>query len=61
MSVPWLGIWYQNITESMAAQLRLPDQKGVVVMDVVQGSQQKKLASNHGTLSAALTTGTSSP
>jgi len=38
VSVPWLGIWYQNITESVAQQLRLPDDKGVVVMDVVKGS-----------------------
>lgn len=38
VSMPWLGIYYQGITESLAKQLNLPDQKGVVVMDVVQGS-----------------------
>ncbi|WP_461371571.1 S1C family serine protease [Candidatus Darwinibacter acetoxidans] len=38
VSMPWLGIWYQNITEGIAKQLRLPDDKGVVVMDVVKGS-----------------------
>ncbi|HHW73302.1 MAG TPA: trypsin-like serine protease [Firmicutes bacterium] len=38
VSVPWLGIWYQNITENIVRQLSLPDDKGVVVMDVVKGS-----------------------
>jgi len=38
VSVPWIGIWYQSITEGLVEQLRLPDDKGVVIMDVVKGS-----------------------
>ncbi|HBG00078.1 MAG TPA: peptidase S1, partial [Firmicutes bacterium] len=38
VSVPWIGIYHQNLTESTAAQLRLPDQKGVLITDIVQDS-----------------------
>ncbi|HOQ74537.1 MAG TPA: trypsin-like peptidase domain-containing protein [Limnochordia bacterium] len=38
VSVPWLGIWYQNIDENIARQLRLPDDKGVLIVDVIKGS-----------------------
>ena len=37
-SQPWIGVYHQNLTESMAEQLRLPDNKGVLVLDVIQGS-----------------------
>lgn len=38
VSKPWLGIYYQNVTPTYAQQLRLPDEKGVLVMDIVQNS-----------------------
>ena len=38
VSVAWIGIYHQNLTESTAAQLRLPDQKGVLITDIVQDS-----------------------
>ncbi len=34
----WLGISMQNLTESLAQQLRIPDDKGIVVADVFRGS-----------------------
>ena len=37
-SAPWIGIYHQNITENLTDQLRLPDNKGVLVLDVIQGS-----------------------
>ncbi len=38
VSMPWMGIYPDNITESIASQLRLPDTKGVLVPDVVENS-----------------------
>lgn len=35
---PWIGIYYRAITEDLAKQLRLPDTKGVLVLDVISGS-----------------------
>ncbi|NLM55490.1 MAG: PDZ domain-containing protein [Firmicutes bacterium] len=35
---PWIGIYYREITEDLAKQLRLPDSKGVIVVDVISGS-----------------------
>lgn len=34
----WLGIYYGNLEESVAKQLRIPDEKGVIIMDIVKGS-----------------------
>lgn len=34
----WLGIYYGDLTESIVNQLRLPDNKGIIVSDVVQDS-----------------------
>ncbi|HHY15623.1 MAG TPA: trypsin-like serine protease [Firmicutes bacterium] len=34
----WLGISMQNLTENLAKQLRIPDDKGIVVVDVFGGS-----------------------
>lgn len=34
----WVGIYYGNLDDSVAKQLRIPDEKGVIIMDVVQGS-----------------------
>ena len=34
----WLGIQYHNLTESIAKQLRIPDEKGVIIADVIKGS-----------------------
>lgn len=38
VSKTWLGIYPRDITPTLAEQLRLPDQKGVAVLDVVQES-----------------------
>ncbi|HKM42673.1 MAG TPA: trypsin-like peptidase domain-containing protein [Limnochordia bacterium] len=35
---PWIGVYHQNLTEQTAEQLRLPDSKGVLVLDVIQNS-----------------------
>ncbi|NLJ81436.1 MAG: trypsin-like serine protease [Firmicutes bacterium] len=40
--LPWLGIWYQNLTDSLAGQLQIPDEKGVIVSDVIKGSPAEK-------------------
>lgn len=48
VSVPWLGIWYQNIDENIARQLRLPDDKGVLIVDVIKGSPRRRPASSPG-------------
>ncbi|MCK9525183.1 MAG: trypsin-like peptidase domain-containing protein [Limnochordia bacterium] len=37
-SQPWIGIYHQNLTQETAGQLRLPDEKGVLVLDVIQDS-----------------------
>ena len=42
VSVAWIGIYHQNLTESTASQLRLPDQKGVLITDIVQDSPASK-------------------
>ena len=34
---PWLGVWFTEITDEIAKQLRLPDTKGVVITDVING------------------------
>ena len=34
----WVGIYYGELTDSIANQLRLPDNKGVIVSDVVKDS-----------------------
>lgn len=36
--VTWLGIYYQELTETIARQLRIPDEKGIIIQDVVKGS-----------------------
>lgn len=38
VSQAWIGIYQQNLTENTANQLRLPDNKGVLVLDVIQDS-----------------------
>lgn len=38
VSKTWLGIYQRDLTSSLAEQLQLPDEKGVLIMDVVQGS-----------------------
>ena len=38
----WLGISMRNLTESLAAQLRLPDTKGILVVDVFDDSPAQK-------------------
>lgn len=42
VSQPWLGIYYQDLTESTTRQLQLPDEKGVVIVDVIQDSPAAK-------------------
>lgn len=34
----YLGIHYQNLTSSIVEQLKLPDEKGILIVDIVQGS-----------------------
>lgn len=34
----WLGIHYQNLTSTIAQQLRIPDEKGVIIADVIKNS-----------------------
>ncbi len=36
--MPWLGIWQRTLTEDLAQRLRLVDDKGVLITDVVSGS-----------------------
>lgn len=36
--LPWLGIYYQEVDETVRGQLRLPDTKGVVILDLVSDS-----------------------
>ncbi len=38
----WLGVYHQDLTESVAGQLRLPDGKGVLIVDVIQNSPAAK-------------------
>lgn len=38
----WIGFYYGNLEEGIAKQLRIPDEKGVIIMDVVQGSPAEK-------------------
>src|SRR5690554_6689765 len=38
----WLGISMRNLTESLAAQLRLPDTKGILAVDVFDDSPAQK-------------------
>jgi len=38
VSQPWIGVYHQNLSEQTASQLRLPDKKGVLILDVIQGS-----------------------
>ena len=35
---PYLGIYYQELNETLARQLRLPDEKGIIISDVAKGS-----------------------
>lgn len=37
-SKAWIGVYHQNLTENIASQLRLPDEKGVLIVDVIQDS-----------------------
>lgn len=39
---PWIGIYYRDLNEDLAKQLRLPDTKGVLVLDVISGSPAEK-------------------
>jgi serine protease Do len=39
---PWIGITYSEITPDMAKKLNLPDQMGVIVMEVINGSPAQK-------------------
>ncbi len=34
----WVGVWYLNVTEDIADRLDLPDTKGIIISDVIQGS-----------------------
>lgn len=34
----WLGIHYKDIDDELTQQLRLPDQKGVLIVDIIQNS-----------------------
>ncbi len=34
----WVGVWYLNVTEDIAERLDLPDTKGIIISDVIQGS-----------------------
>ncbi len=34
----WLGIWYLDVSEEIAARLNLPDTKGIIISDVVHDS-----------------------
>jgi len=34
----WLGVWYLDVTDDIAARLDLPDTKGIIISDVIQGS-----------------------
>ena len=38
VSVPWMGVYQQTMNEQLASQLRIPDNKGVLIVDVVEGS-----------------------
>ncbi|NLL42922.1 MAG: trypsin-like serine protease [Firmicutes bacterium] len=38
VSVPWVGVYQQNMNEKLANQLRIPDDKGVLILDVVENS-----------------------
>lgn len=35
---PWVGIWYDQLNEELAARLRIKDTKGIVVADVIHNS-----------------------
>lgn len=39
---PWIGVWYQQLNEELAQQLKLPDSNGVLITDVVAGSPAEK-------------------
>ena len=38
----WVGVWYLNVTEDIAERLNLPDTKGIIISDVIQGSPAEK-------------------
>ncbi len=35
---PYLGIYYQALNETLAKQLKMPDEKGIIISDVAKGS-----------------------
>ena len=39
---PWIGFWYTDINEDIYRYFRLPDRKGILVTDIVQGSPAEK-------------------
>ncbi|MCR4428848.1 MAG: trypsin-like peptidase domain-containing protein [Caldiserica bacterium] len=39
---PWIGITYSKITPDTAKKLNLPDQMGVIIVEVIQGSPAQK-------------------
>lgn len=39
---PWIGVTYTKITEDVAKKLQLPDQMGVVIAEVMNGSPAQK-------------------
>lgn len=39
---PWLGIWYQQLNEELAASMKLTDAQGVIITDVLAGSPAEK-------------------
>src|SRR5690606_9902366 len=34
---PYLGIYYQALNETLAKQLKMPDEKGIIISDVAKG------------------------
>lgn len=39
---PWIGITYSKITADTAKKLNLPDQMGVIIVEIIQGSPAQK-------------------
>lgn len=34
----WLGVWYLDVTPDIAERIGLPDTKGIIITDIIQGS-----------------------
>ncbi|MCR4424797.1 MAG: trypsin-like peptidase domain-containing protein [Firmicutes bacterium] len=45
---PWIGIWYQQLTEDIAKQLKLPDADGILITDVVDDSPAARAGLRRG-------------